>query len=64
MDRKKRNDDVDDHDHNDDGVTARSRGNIGEEEEEEEEVGGYERKGKRETFHESSVTGVQVLVRG
>lgn len=63
MDRKKRNDDVDDHDHNDDGVTARSRGNIGGRRGE-GGGSGYERKGKRETFHESSVTGVQVLVRG
>lgn len=54
---RKRDDDVDDvdDDHDDATATTTRRENAG---------GRGEGRGKRETFHESSVTGVQVLVRG
>lgn len=54
---RKRDDDIDDvdDDHDDATVTTTRRENGG---------GRSEERGKRETFHESSVTGVQVLVRG
>lgn len=54
---RKRDDDVDDvdDDHDDATATTTRRENA---------RGRGEERGKRETFHESSVTGVQVLVRG